>query len=101
MSEKEIEVVVSGEMLTLKGEKKEEKEQEEKNFYLFERSYGLFQRSLTCRRALIAIRSRPISKGVLTITMRRRRKRCSSRRPLRRRWPRDAASTIAARASGP
>ena len=45
MSEKEIEVVVSGDMLTLKGEKRAEKEQKEKNFYLSERSYGSFQRS--------------------------------------------------------
>ena len=45
MNEKEIEVVVSGDTLTLKGEKRVEKEQKEKNSYLSERSYGSFQRN--------------------------------------------------------
>ena len=45
MSEKEIEVVLSDDTLTLKGEKRQEKEQKDKNFYLSERSYGSFQRS--------------------------------------------------------
>jgi HSP20 family protein len=47
MSEKEIEVVVSDGTLTLKGEKRAEKEQKEKNFYLSERSYGSFQHRYT------------------------------------------------------
>ena len=45
MSEKEIEVIVSGDRLTLKGEKRAEKEQKDKNFYWSERSYGSFQRT--------------------------------------------------------
>jgi HSP20 family protein len=70
MSENEIEVMVSGDVLTLKGEKRQEKEQKEKNFYLSERSYGLFQRSFHVpedvdRDKLAA----DFSKGVLTITM--------------------------------
>ena len=40
MSEKEVEVVLSGDTLTLKGEKRQEKEQKDKNFYLSERTYG-------------------------------------------------------------
>ena len=40
MSEKEIEVAVTDDTLTLKGEKRQEKEQKEKNFYLSERSHG-------------------------------------------------------------
>ena len=70
MSEKEIEVMVSGDMLTLKGEKRQEKEQKEKNFYLSERSYGSFQRSFyvpeDVDRDKIAA---DFSKGVLTINM--------------------------------
>ena len=70
MSENEIEVMVSGDMLTLKGEKRQEKEQKEKNFYLSERSYGSFQRSFhvpeDVDRDKIAA---DFSKGVLTITM--------------------------------
>jgi HSP20 family protein len=45
MTEKEVEVVVSDDMLTIKGEKRLEKEDKNKNYYLMERSYGSFQRS--------------------------------------------------------
>ena len=70
MSEKEIEVVVSGDMLTLKGEKKEEKEQKEQNFYLSERSYGSFQRSFYVPEGVDRNKiAADFSKGVLTISM--------------------------------
>ncbi len=70
MTEKEIEVVVSGDMLTLKGEKKEEKEQKEKNFYLSERSYGSFQRSFYVPEGVDRNKiAADFSKGVLTISM--------------------------------
>lgn len=45
MSEKDIDVEVSGGILTIKGEKKHEEEKEDKNYYLSERRYGSFQRS--------------------------------------------------------
>lgn len=45
MTDKEVEVVVSDDMLTIKGEKRLEKEDKNKNYYLMERSYGSFQRS--------------------------------------------------------
>jgi HSP20 family protein len=70
MSEKEIEVVVSGDTMTLKGEKKQEKEQKEKNFYLSERSYGSFQRSFYLPEGVDRDKiGAEFSKGVLTITM--------------------------------
>jgi HSP20 family protein len=47
MSEKDIDVQLSGDMLTIKGEKREEKEEKAKNYYLSERHYGSFQRSFT------------------------------------------------------
>ena len=64
------EVVVSGDTLTLKGEKRTEKEQKEKNFYVSERSYGASQRSFYIpdgvdRDKLTA----EFAKGVLTVTM--------------------------------
>lgn len=52
INEKEIEVVVSDDTLTLKGEKRQEKEQKDKNFHLSERSYGSFQRSFTLPRGV-------------------------------------------------
>ena len=70
MSEKEIEAVVSGGMLTLKGEKRQEKEKKEKNFYLSERSYGSFQRSFYVPDGVDRDKiAADFSKGVLTITM--------------------------------
>jgi HSP20 family protein len=70
MNEKEIEVVVSGDTLTLKGEKRAEKEQKEKNFYLSERSYGSFQRSFYVPEGVDRDKiAADFSKGVLTVTM--------------------------------
>lgn len=46
MDEKDIDVSVSNEVLTIKGEKKAEKEDKKPNYYRMERSYGSFQRSI-------------------------------------------------------
>jgi HSP20 family protein len=45
MDEKNIEVKVADDVLTIKGEKREEKEEKNKDYYLSERSFGSFQRS--------------------------------------------------------
>lgn len=45
MGEKDVNVSLADGVLTVKGEKKEEKEDKSKNYYLAERSYGSFQRS--------------------------------------------------------
>ena len=70
MAEKEIEVVVSGDTLSIKGEKRLEKEQKEKNFHLSERSYGSFQRSFYVPDGVDRDKiAADFSKGVLTVTM--------------------------------
>jgi HSP20 family protein len=46
LEEKDVQVDVADNVLTIKGEKKAEKEQKDKNYRLFERSYGSFQRTL-------------------------------------------------------
>ena len=46
MDEKDIDVSVSHEVLTIKGEKKAEKEEKKPNYFRTERSYGTFQRSI-------------------------------------------------------
>lgn len=46
LDEKDIEVSLSGDMLTISGEKKAEKEDKRENYYRMERSYGSFQRSV-------------------------------------------------------
>jgi HSP20 family protein len=49
MSEKDIEIALTGDVLTLKGEKKEEHEEKGQNRYVSERRYGSFQRSFQLR----------------------------------------------------
>jgi HSP20 family protein len=46
MSEKDVEVNVSGDALTISGEKKEEREVKEENYYRSERTYGKFSRRI-------------------------------------------------------
>ncbi len=43
---KDVDVSTSGDILTIKGEKKEEKEQKGKHFHRVERSYGSFSRTI-------------------------------------------------------
>ena len=45
MTEKDIEVTLSDDSLTVKGEKKVEREEKKKNYHVSERSYGSFQRT--------------------------------------------------------
>lgn len=67
---KDIEVVISGDMLVLKGEKREEKEEKGKNTYLSERSYGAFERSFALPEGIDRDKlAADFSKGILTITL--------------------------------
>lgn len=70
LAEKDIEVSVSGDMLVLRGEKRQEREEKEANYYLSERSYGSFQRSFTLPDGVDRDKiSAEFSKGVLTLTL--------------------------------
>lgn len=69
-SEKDIEVSLSDDMLVLKGEKRQEREEKEKNRYLSERSYGAFQRSFALPDGIDRDKiAAEFSKGVLTLTL--------------------------------
>ncbi len=46
IEEKDVELLLSDGVLTLKGEKRADKEEKEKDYYLSERHYGAFSRSL-------------------------------------------------------
>lgn len=70
MEEKDIDVNLSGNVLTIKGEKKYEKEEEKKDYRIMERSYGSFQRRIPLPYDIAADNIKAeFSKGVLTITL--------------------------------
>jgi HSP20 family protein len=70
MTEKDIDVTVSGDVLVLKGEKRQEREQKEKNRYVSERSYGAFQRSFAIPDGVDRDKiGAEFAKGVLTLTL--------------------------------
>ena len=70
MAEKDIQVMVTGDTLTLKGEKKQETERKEKNYSLSERSYGSFQRTFWLPEGVDRDKiAAEFAKGVLTVTL--------------------------------
>jgi HSP20 family protein len=67
---KDVDVSVSGNMLILKGEKRQEKEEKDKNYYFSERAYGSFQRAFELPASVDHDKvAADFSKGVLTITL--------------------------------
>jgi len=67
---KEIDISLSGNMLTIKGERKHEREEKKENFHLVERSSGSFSRTLQLPADVIADKINATYKdGVLHITM--------------------------------
>lgn len=70
MAETDIEVSLVDDTLTIKGEKKQETEKQEKNYYLSERSYGSFERSFVLPDSVDAEKiGAAFAKGVLTVTL--------------------------------
>ncbi|MDX1482874.1 MAG: Hsp20/alpha crystallin family protein [Alphaproteobacteria bacterium] len=68
IDEKDVEVSLADGVLTVKGEKKEEREEKEKNHYLSERTFGAFQRSFRLpENADDKKISADVAKGVLTV----------------------------------
>ncbi len=70
MEAKDIDVSLSGDMLVIKGEKKEEKEEKDENFHRIEMRRGSFQRAI---RIPVPVESDKIEakyeKGILKITL--------------------------------
>jgi HSP20 family protein len=70
LDEKNIEVKFSDGTLTIRGEKKDEKEEKKKDYYLSERHYGSFQRSFTVPDWVDPEKIEAAFKdGVLTVTL--------------------------------
>jgi HSP20 family protein len=67
---KDINISLTGDVLTVKGEKKQEREEKEEDYHLVERSYGAFSRSV---RLLAEVESGKIEasykNGILKITL--------------------------------
>jgi HSP20 family protein len=70
MDEKDIDIKFANGMLTIKGQKKEEKEEREKDYYISERRYGSFMRSFQVPEGVDTSKiEASFAKGVLTVTM--------------------------------
>ena len=69
VDEKDISVTLSNGILSIKGEKKQDKEEKTENYYLAERSYGAFERSLQLPDSIDETKvDAKFDKGVLKIT---------------------------------
>jgi HSP20 family protein len=70
MDEKDIEISLNNDTLSIKGEKKEEKEEKGRDYYRMERSYGSFHRTIPLPREVDSDKvDAQFKKGVLTITL--------------------------------
>jgi HSP20 family protein len=69
LDEKDVTVTLSNGVLTIKGEKKREREEKDENYYLTERSFGRFERSLRLPETIDSNRVEArFDKGVLRVT---------------------------------
>jgi HSP20 family protein len=67
---KDIDVQLRDGVLTIKGEKKIEKDEKDKDFHVVERSYGMFERSFTVPADVDATKvGASFDKGVLKVTL--------------------------------
>jgi len=70
MDEKDVEVILGDNTLTIKGEKKEEKEDRDKDYYYVERTFGSFQRTIPIPDYVDTQKAEAhFKKGVLTISL--------------------------------
>jgi HSP20 family protein len=70
VDQKDVEVMVNDNVLTIKGEKKAEKEDKKKDYHMVERSWGSFSRSLTLPFSPDPSKAKAdFKKGVLTVTL--------------------------------
>ncbi|HLF12487.1 MAG TPA: Hsp20/alpha crystallin family protein [Gammaproteobacteria bacterium] len=70
LDEKDVNVTLSDRVLTIRGEKKEEKETKEKDYYRRERAHGTFRRNIEIPAAVDTTKiDASFKKGVLTIQL--------------------------------
>jgi len=70
MDEKNVEVKFANDVLTIKGQKRDEKEETKKDYYMRERSFGSFERSFAVPDGVDTDKiDATFKKGVLTVTL--------------------------------
>jgi HSP20 family protein len=70
MDSKDIDISLSDGYLTIKGEKKQEKEEKDENYHFIERSYGSFTRSVRLTREVQGDKiTASFKNGVLSVTL--------------------------------
>lgn len=73
VKKEEVDISIENNTLTIKGERKMEREVKEKNFYRMERSYGSFSRSFTLPPTVAGDKAdATFENGVLTLTLPKR-----------------------------
>jgi HSP20 family protein len=70
VSEKDVEVTLNDDVLTIRGEKKSERKEEKENYHFSERSFGAFQRAIRLPFPADADKVKAsFENGVLTVTL--------------------------------
>jgi len=70
MDEKDLDVMLSADSLTIKGEKKHEKEEKSESYYRMERSYGSFHRVIPLPQEIDVKKvEASFTKGILTVNL--------------------------------
>ena len=83
MDEKDVSVTLSNGVLTLKGEKKSEREEKKEDYHLMERSYGSFQRSFRLGDTIDPDKvTAAFDKGVLKVTLAKRPEAVKTEKPI-------------------
>ncbi len=81
---KDVDISVSGNTLTIKGQKKEEKEEKGKSYYRVERSYGSFCRTINLPDGVVADKAKADYKdGVLEIKLPKSEKLRAKKIPIK------------------
>ncbi len=84
MDPKDVDISISGDTLTIKGEKREEKEDKGKSFYRVERSYGSFCRTISLPAGVEADKAKAdYNNGVLEVTLPKSEKVKAKRIPIK------------------
>ncbi len=66
----DVQISITGDLLTIKGEFKEEQDKKERSYHLREQRYGAFERTFTLPTAVVAEKAKAeFENGILTITL--------------------------------